>query len=64
VIIDADGEIRYTIVKSVAGTGRRERRLEFLEDPRAAQFWQVRNNAYVLKGSVAQLLHKAPKEPA
>lgn len=61
VIVDADGEIRYTILKSVAGVGRRERRLEFLEDRRAAQFWQVKNNAYVLKGSVSRLLHKAPK---
>jgi hypothetical protein len=62
VIVDADGRIRYTILKSVAGVGRRERRLDFLEDKRAAQFWQVKNDAYVLKGSVSRLLHASPRK--
>lgn len=61
VIVDPDGEVRYTVLKSVTGAGRRERRLEFLEDKRAAQFWKVENNAYVLKGAVSRLLHMAGK---
>jgi hypothetical protein len=64
VIIDPDGEVRYTILKSVAGAGRRERRLEFLQDPRAAQFWKVQNNAYVMKGSPARLQHGPQRRSA
>lgn len=61
VIVDPDGEVRYSILKSVAGEGRRERRLAFLEDARAARFWKVESNAYVLRGAVARLLHVAKR---
>jgi len=62
VIVDPDGEIRYTILKSLVGYQRRERRLEFLEDARAAQFWDLKNDTYVLKGAVTRLLHARRKD--
>jgi hypothetical protein len=60
VIIDPRGDVRYIILKNVVGQARLERRREFLEDPRAAQFWNVVDNEYRLKGNVARLLHIRP----
>lgn len=57
VIVGPDGEVRLVIRKSVVGEDRRERRRQFLEDPRAQRFWDVRDESYVLRGNVGKLLH-------
>ena len=64
VIVGPDGEVRYTILKTVAGEDRLARRRAFLEDPRAARFWEIRDNTYVLRGGVARLLHQARRRRA
>lgn len=64
VVIGPDGDVRYTVLKSVLGEGRLERRREFLEqDARSARFWLARGRRYELRGRVTRQLHQRTAPP-
>lgn len=56
-ILGPEGEIRYTISKSVTGTGRAERRRNFLESPAGQRYWKVEGEKHVPKGQLFKMLH-------
>jgi len=61
VVIGPDGDVRYSILKSVLGEGRLERRREFLEqDARSARFWLKRGRRFELRGRITHQLHLRP----
>ncbi|HWI12685.1 MAG TPA: hypothetical protein VNT02_00445 [Burkholderiales bacterium] len=60
VIIGPEGEIRYSISKSVAGVGRMQRRLEFLTSESGRQYWACTENRYRQKGELFRMLHGTP----
>ena len=59
VILGPDGEIRYTILKCVAGHGRLERRRDYLASLCGQRHWTLRGNAYVQQGNLFELLHRS-----
>lgn len=58
VIIGPEGEIRYSISKSLLGAGRLARRLEFLLSDAGAQYWVHDSGRYRQKGALFRLLHE------
>ena len=57
VILAPDGAIRYIISKSALGTGRIERREQFLASPLGRQFWKVEAGEYCQRTQLFRLLH-------
>jgi hypothetical protein len=57
VILGPEGEIRYVISKSAAGSGRARRSREFMASKQGRQFWRVEANAYKLKRNLYAMLH-------
>ena len=59
IIVDPDGEVRYSILKRVVGDKRRERRLEFLEE----RVRRISGRLKTSRGSVAQpMLYPYPQD--
>jgi hypothetical protein len=46
VLLGPDGNIRYTISKSVLGEGRRDRRVAFIAGPAGRHYWTVKRGRY------------------
>ena len=57
VMLDADGEIRYVISKSLVGANRRERRQRFITGEAGARYWQQEDGRYVPREHLFRLLH-------
>ena len=57
VILGPEGEIRYSISKSVIGKARLERRREFLESTAGRRYWDVEGGRHVPKGQLFRMLH-------
>ncbi len=60
VILGPNGEIRYAILKSVAGHLRLDRRREFLASECGQRYWMVRGNAYESQGKLFEMVHRSP----
>ena len=60
VILDAYGEVRYVIKKSVIGAGRRERRAAFVEGPVAQRYWQWQGDRRIPRRAFLRLLDDRP----
>lgn len=57
VILGPDGKIRYLVLKSVAGSGRAERRTAFLESMAGAKYWGVGDGGYQQRASMLNVAH-------
>jgi len=57
VILGPTGEIRYAVVKNVAGRGRLERRRMFLDTPCGHRYWQLQGNRWQPRSGFFALLH-------
>lgn len=58
VILGPEGEIRYSISKSVMGRGRLDRRREFIESPTGRRLWETVKGQHVPRKQLFQLLHE------
>ena len=58
VILGPDGEVRYLISKSAAGSERLHRGREFMDSAPGRQFWRIEGNRYVQKASLFAMLHE------
>lgn len=59
IILDPCGKVRYSVLKSVVGAGRLERRREFLQSQRGCKLWKVDNGCFVPHADVFKLVHCA-----
>ena len=58
IILGPDGEIRYSICKSVLGRGRLDRRRKFIESPPGSRLWEPAAGQYVVRKEFFALLHE------
>lgn len=58
VILGPDGEVRYLISKSPAGSDRAQRCHQFMDGALGQQFWRIESGRYVQKASLFQMLHE------
>lgn len=58
VIIGPEGEIRYSVSKSVLGAGRMTRRLEYVRSEAGRQYWTCEEGRYRQKGELFRILHE------
>jgi len=56
-ILGPSGEVRYTIIKRVAGHGRLERQRAFLQGQAGNRFWAVQDGLYRPRDEVFRLVH-------
>lgn len=56
-ILGPSGEVRYTIIKRVAGHGRLERQRAFLQGQVGNRFWAVQDGFYKPRDEVFRLVH-------
>lgn len=57
VILGPTGEIRYVVLKNVAGSGRLERRRAFFDSPCAQKYWQLADQRWTPRKSLFALVH-------
>lgn len=57
IIMGPQGEIRYAISKCVLGTGRLERRRDFLESSAGQRYWKAVDGRYTSMGPLFRMLH-------
>ena len=58
IILGPRGEVRYTVLKSVVGTGRLERRREYLRGA-GRSLWDQNRNLFTAKTGLFRLLHSS-----
>ena len=58
VILSPKGEVRYTVLKSVFGHERLERRSEFLQSPLASRYWMRQGDTLVPSGDPFRSMHE------
>jgi hypothetical protein len=57
VILNAEGEVRYVVVKGVAASDRVERRRRFLRSDEAGRYWQMQHGEWRQRASLFRALH-------
>ena len=63
IILGPDGDVRYTIIKSVVGAERLERRLLFLQSEAGSRYWSFGSGQYVAHRQLSKLLHDKQAAP-
>jgi hypothetical protein len=64
VILTPDGAFRYVISKSALGTGRTERRAQFLACPLGQRYWKLTRGEYRAEENFFSLLHTSERDGA
>jgi hypothetical protein len=62
IILDAEGAVRYAVLKSLLGDKRLERRRAFLQSPMGSRYWEVRDGSYRTRRGMFRLLHEEDGE--